>query len=108
LYSQKDSNSRSFTPTTFDGKHYHFFRQILPIFGEKIGVFLKKQCHDPILATIAVFFYKIRTHFFGENIFKSQHCPPLLSLNFFPKSVELSLNFWCVLALNVATKIVIL
>jgi hypothetical protein len=28
----------------------HNFLRFLPIFGEKIGVFLKNQCYDPIFA----------------------------------------------------------
>jgi hypothetical protein len=29
---------------------HNFLRRFLPIFGEKIGVFLKNQCYDPIFA----------------------------------------------------------
>jgi hypothetical protein len=40
----------------------HNFRRFLPIFGEKIGVFLKNQCYDHY------FCQKIFAKFFGENI----------------------------------------
>jgi hypothetical protein len=45
----------------------------LPIFGKKIGVFLKHQCHDPILHNLALFWAKnanFFAKFFSENILK--------------------------------------
>jgi hypothetical protein len=49
----------------------HNFLRFFPIFGEKIGVFLKYQCYDQIILKFVLsqkrqFFAK----FFGENILK--------------------------------------
>jgi hypothetical protein len=46
----------------------------LPIFGEKIGVFLKNQCYDhnflQNLARVGAKNANIFDNFFGENIFE--------------------------------------
>jgi hypothetical protein len=49
----------------------HNFLRFLPIFGEKIGVFLKNQCYDPILHNLDLFLAKnanFFAKFFSENI----------------------------------------
>jgi hypothetical protein len=48
----------------------------LPIFCEKIGVFLKKQCYDQIFLKFALFCVKnanFFVEFFGKNIFKNHN-----------------------------------
>jgi hypothetical protein len=44
----------------------HNFRRFLPIFGEKIGVFLKNQKSSSSLSKKGQYFAK----YFGDNIFK--------------------------------------
>jgi hypothetical protein len=47
------------------------FRRFFPIFGEKIGVFLKYQCYDQLFKNLALFWVKnanFFAKFFGENI----------------------------------------
>jgi hypothetical protein len=44
-----------------------------PIFGEKIGVYLKYQCYDQLFSKISFVWSQKRQFFeifFGENIFK--------------------------------------
>jgi hypothetical protein len=45
-------NGLKFAQSGVDG---HNFLQFLPIFGEKIGVFLKNQCYDQCLHSLALF-----------------------------------------------------
>jgi hypothetical protein len=47
----------------------HNFLWFLPIFGGKIGVFLKNQCYDTIFTQYSLVLSKKR-QFFGENILK--------------------------------------
>jgi hypothetical protein len=48
----------------------HNFLRFFSFFGEKIGVFLKYQCHDQFFQNLALFLVKMPffTEFFDENI----------------------------------------
>jgi hypothetical protein len=49
------------------------FCKFLPIFGEKIGVFLKYQCYDQLFSKFSYVLSQKRhffAKFFGENIIK--------------------------------------
>jgi hypothetical protein len=53
------------------GCYNHNFRRFFPIFGEKIGVFLKYQCNDQLFSKFSFVLSQKRQFFakiFGENI----------------------------------------
>jgi hypothetical protein len=46
----------AFFPKLIWGRYYdHNFLRFSPIFGEKIGVFLKYQCYDQLFKNLALF-----------------------------------------------------
>jgi hypothetical protein len=53
----------------------HNFLRFSTIFGKKIGVFLKNQCHGENFAQIS-FVLRPKRQFFGENILKIQTSTP--------------------------------
>jgi hypothetical protein len=75
------------------------FCDLLPIFGEKIGVCIKNQCYDQhfayfsfVLSQNANFF----AEFFGENIFKNHNTGPRLGeISPFGKKLTLIMIPFC-------------
>jgi hypothetical protein len=60
-----------FITTTWGRCYDHNFLRFSPIFGKKIGVFLKNQCYDQNFAYFSFVLSQIRqffAEFFGENI----------------------------------------